>query len=251
MEQQYQDVELISTAMNQMTATIQEVAESSSSASEYTENADQEASSGRQVMNSAASTIQKLNQQVQSVGGVIHALDNDSKEISTVLDVINGIAEQTNLLALNAAIEAARAGEAGRGFAVVADEVRGLAARTAQSTSEIQQMIEKLQRQTQEAVSSIQAGQEQAAIGVEQVQQADSALGRIVEAVVAINEMNAHIARASKEQSGVAEEMNERIVQVATVAQNTRDKAANNSQLADGLSQMSEKLRDDTSSFTI
>ncbi|SQH77190.1 putative chemotaxis transducer [Shewanella benthica] len=251
MDQQYQEIELISTAMNEITATIQEVAVSSAHASDYTERAEQEANRGREVMGGAATTIDKLNQQVQAVGAVIHTLDADSQEISTVLDVISSIADQTNLLALNAAIEAARAGEAGRGFAVVADEVRGLAARTAKSTSEIQQMVEKLQSQVQQAVQAISAGQKQASIGVKHVQEADDALERIVEAVVAINEMNAHIATASREQSCVAEEMNQRIVHVADASQKTRDNASNNQELADNLSQMGEQLRNYTVGFRV
>ncbi len=249
MDQQYQEVEMISTAMTEMTATIQEVAGSSANASEYTGRADQDAIGGRQVMNEAATTIQQLNKQVESVSDVIHTLNTDSKEINTVLDVINGIAEQTNLLALNAAIEAARAGEAGRGFAVVADEVRGLATRTAQSTKEIQRMIESLQSQAQTAVIAIQSGREQADRGVVKVQEADAALERITEAVVSINEMNAHIATASREQSQVAEDMNQRIVQVATVAQDTRSNAMNNRELAENLSSMGEQLRQEMASF--
>lgn len=249
MEQQYQEIELISTAMNEMSATIHEVARSSANASDHTGRADRDAISGRQVMAEAATTIEQLKQQVESVSDVIHTLDSDSKQINTVLDVINGIAEQTNLLALNAAIEAARAGEAGRGFAVVADEVRGLATRTAESTQEIQQMIENLQRQAQIAVVAIQAGREQADTGVEKVQEADSSLGRITEAVVSINEMNTHIATASREQSEVAEDMNQRIVQVATMAENTRNNARNNRQLAESISTMGEQLHQEMVSF--
>lgn len=249
MELQYQDIELISTAMNEMTATIKEVAGSTANAAEYTKEADQYANTGRQVMGDAARTIEQLNTQVQEVGVVITALDTDSKEISTVLDVINGIADQTNLLALNAAIEAARAGEAGRGFAVVADEVRGLAARTATSTSEIQLMIEKLQSQVQESVQAMSNCQKQAVTGVEHVKHADDALQRIAEAVVAINEMNAHIATASKEQNEVAEDMNQRIVHVADASHTTREHATNNRELADGLSAMGEKLSSETVSF--
>lgn len=251
MEQQYQEIELLSTAMNEITATIQDVANSSANASENTERAEQEANLGRKVMGDAAKTINKLNQQVQSAGTVIHTLDADSNEISKVLDVINSIAEQTNLLALNAAIEAARAGNAGRGFAVVADEVRGLAARTAKSTNEIQLLIEKFQGQAKQAVQAINTGQEQAIIGVEHVQKADQALERIVEAVIVINEMNAHIATASKEEIHVAEDMNQRIVHVAGVSHKTRDNASNNQKLAGNLSEMGEQLRNDTANFHI
>ncbi len=249
MELQYQDIELISTAMTEMTATIKEVAGSTANASDYTKEADQYAHTGRQVMGDAGKTIEQLNNQVQEVGEVINALDADSKEITTVLDVINGIADQTNLLALNAAIEAARAGEAGRGFAVVADEVRGLAARTATSTSEIQQMIEKLQSQVQQSVQAMANCQKQAVTGVEHVKNADEALERIAAAVVAINEMNAHIAVASKEQNDVAEDMNQRIVHVADASHTTREHAINNRELADGLSAMGEKLSSETVSF--
>lgn len=251
MEQQYQEIELLSTAMNEITATIQEVAGSSANASEYTNRAEKEASSGRGVMGEAATAIGELNQQVQSVGAVINTLNDDSMGINKVLDVINDIAEQTNLLALNAAIEAARAGEAGRGFAVVADEVRGLAARTANSTSEIQQMVEKLQTQAHQAVQAISTGQKQAAIGVEHMQQADKALERIVEAVEAINEMNAHIATAAREESDVAEDMNQRITHVADTSRKTRYNATNNQELAEHLSEVGEELRNYTVRFHI
>ncbi|MCG7587349.1 methyl-accepting chemotaxis protein [Photobacterium sp. OFAV2-7] len=199
----------------------------------------------------ATDTIDEINQQVQSVGTVINTLNADSMGISKVLEVINDIAEQTNLLALNAAIEAARAGEAGRGFAVVADEVRGLAARTANSTSEIQQMVEKLQKQAHQAVDVIGAGQQQAAAGVEHMKQADEALERIVEAVAAINEMNAHIATATREESDVADDMNQRIVHVADTSHKTRDNATNNQQLADHLSEVGQQLSNYTERFHI
>lgn len=251
MEQQYKEIELISTAMNEITTTIQEVAGSSANASENTNRAEQEANRGRGVMDEAATAIEDLNQQVQSVGVVINTLNADSMGINKVLDVINDIAEQTNLLALNAAIEAARAGEAGRGFAVVADEVRGLAARTANSTSEIQQMVEKLQTQAHQAVQAISIGQQQAAIAVERMQQADKALEGIAEAVAAINEMNAHIATATREESVVADDMNQRIIHVADTSHKTRDNATNNQELADHLSEVGEELRNYTVRFHI
>ncbi|WCE32599.1 methyl-accepting chemotaxis protein [Vibrio sp. SCSIO 43137] len=251
MDSQYREIEMISTAMNEISATIQEVASSSANASDYTDNAQSEATSGRETVKMATCTIDELNQQVQGVGESISILNENSLHISKVLDVINEIAEQTNLLALNAAIEAARAGESGRGFAVVADEVRGLAARTANSTQEIQQMVEKLQNQAKESVSAIQHSQQKAAVGVEHMHQADAALERIVEAVVAINEMNAHIATATKEESDVASDMNERIVHVAETSNTTRENAANNRQLAEHLSEVGTVLRDDTVRFTL
>lgn len=251
MESQYQEIELISTAMNEISGTINEVATSSASASGYTDNALAEANSGRATVSSATSTIDELNQQVQSVGKAITLLNENSLQISKVLDVINEIAEQTNLLALNAAIEAARAGESGRGFAVVADEVRGLAARTANSTQEIQLMVEKLQNQAKESVNAIHISQDKAAAGVKHMHQADAALERIVEAVVAINEMNAHIARATKEESDVAKDMNKRIVHVAQTSSTTRVNAANNRQLAAHLSEVGNTLHQDTERFVL
>lgn len=251
MDKQYQEIELISTAMNEITATIQEVATSSANALEYTNNAELEANKGRVTVKEAASTIDELNQHVQSVGDVVNTLNMNSLQISKVLDVINEIAEQTNLLALNAAIEAARAGESGRGFAVVADEVRGLAARTANSTSEIKTMVDNLQSQARESVEAINISQEKATAGVKHMNEADVALKRIVEAVVAINEMNTHIATATKEESDVANDMNERIVHVADTSSKTRNNALNNQELAEHLSQVGQVLRDDTIRFTI
>ncbi len=249
MQQQFEDIELLATAMNEISATTQEVADNSLNASDFTERAALEANNGRDVVRQAADTIKELDQQVKSVSDVIDSVDTGSKDISSVLDVINGIAAQTNLLALNAAIEAARAGEAGRGFAVVADEVRALANRTAQSTCEIQHMIEKLQSQTQQAVKAIKISQQHATVGVEHVQNADLALQQVSEVVSNINDMNAHIATASKEQSEVAEEMNQRLLHVAGVSQVTRDNASNNRELADQLSIMGQSLQGDTKHF--
>ena len=251
MSEQYQEIELISTAMNEITLTIQEVAQSSANALENTSTAEQEVSSGRLVMGKTATIVNDLNQQVQSAAGVINTLNDDSMKIDKVLEVINEIADQTNLLALNAAIEAARAGEAGRGFAVVADEVRGLAARTGNSTSEIRVMVDQLQLQATKAVDVMADGQKQAISGVEHVQQADEALARIENSVAVINEMNAHIAAATKEESIVAEDMNQRIVHVADTSSKTRNNATNNQQLAEQLSIVGSELSSDTARFQL
>lgn len=251
MSAQYQEIELISTAMNEITLTIQEVAQSSANALENTSIAEQEVSSGRLVMGKTATIVNDLNQQVQSAAGVINMLNDDSMKIDKVLEVINEIADQTNLLALNAAIEAARAGEAGRGFAVVADEVRGLAARTGNSTSEIRVMVDQLQLQATKAVDVMADGQKQAISGVEHVKQADAALERIENSVAVINEMNAHIASATKEESIVAEDMNQRIVHVAETSSRTRNNATNNQQLAEQLSIVGSELSSDTARFQL
>ncbi|MGF1765557.1 methyl-accepting chemotaxis protein [Aliivibrio kagoshimensis] len=251
MGKQYQEIELISTAMNQITLTIQEVANSSANALENTVVAEQEVSKGRSVMRTTAEIINQLNQQVDSASRVINTLNDDSMQINTVLQVINEIAEQTNLLALNAAIEAARAGEAGRGFAVVADEVRALAARTGNSTCEIKVMVENLQRQALKAVDVINEGQKQAIIGVEHVQQADEALEQIVQSVSVINDMNAQIATATKEESIVAEDMNQRIVHVAETSSKTKNNATNNQLLAKNLAEVGKELNSYTVRFKL
>jgi len=251
MNKQYEEIEMISTAMNEISATIKEVAASSANASEHTDNAHSEVSRGRETVKGATLIIDELNQQILEVGNTIGVLNDNSLEISKVLDVINGIAEQTNLLALNAAIEAARAGESGRGFAVVADEVRGLAVRTSDSTSEIQQMVEQLQHQAKQSVVAIHSSQEKALAGVEHMHQADAALERIVAAAGAIGEMNSHIANATREESEVANDMSERIVHVAETSDKTRTNAANNRELAEHLLQLGNSLRNATERFSV
>jgi methyl-accepting chemotaxis protein len=249
MSRQYEEIEQISTAMNEMSSTVQEVTRNIQHTTEQTSKANQEASASRVVMNNASQSIEELNKQVDSVSQVITHLDADSQEISKVLDVINGIAEQTNLLALNAAIEAARAGEQGRGFAVVADEVRALAARTSESTQEIRSMIEQLQRQAQAAVTAIEVSKKRAVSSVTQVTDADASLSRISESIFNINEMNIQIATAANEQSQVAEEMNRRIVEIAVLAERTRSTAETNLSAAGKIADSVEDLRDKSSRF--
>lgn len=224
LEQQVQ-TEQVAAAINQMTATVQEVSLSAGSASEAASSADAEANSGSDIVSKTVENIGQLTREIGSAAETVDMLSKDSEEIGTVLDVIRGISEQTNLLALNAAIEAARAGEAGRGFAVVADEVRALASRTQESTQEIQTMIERLQDGSRKAVEAMNCGRENALGSANQASEARAALDTITQAVASINDMNAMIATASGEQSSVAEEINRNIVSIASVAENSAEGA--------------------------
>lgn len=198
---------------------------------------------GRNVMQHTLKTIEALAQEVENSAQVISRLSEDSTQIGSVLDVIRGIAEQTNLLALNAAIEAARAGEQGRGFAVVADEVRTLASRTQASTLEIQSMIERLQTDASNAVKAMQQGQVQAQQGLSQAAQAENALQTISQSVTRINDMNIQIATAAEEQSSVAEEINRNIVNISQSADATAEGAKQTASAGDELAKLAARLQ--------
>ncbi|MEW8049549.1 MAG: methyl-accepting chemotaxis protein [Candidatus Thiodiazotropha sp.] len=224
--QQHSDLEQASTAMSQMASTVQEVARNATHAADAARHADKEAGSGRMIVTETITSIENMANQLEETSDVMKKLEKDSQEVGQVLEVITGIAEQTNLLALNAAIEAARAGEQGRGFAVVADEVRTLAKRTQQSTEEIRQIIERLQGGTSEAVNAMISSREIAHNSVEQSSEAGQALDKIVESVSSINDMNVQIATAAQQQSSVAEEINRSISNIATVADSTTQAAS-------------------------
>ena len=243
--QQNMELELVATAMNEMSATVHEVANNAASTAEATRNADKEANNGRSVVNQTIQSINDLSQEMQQASKVIKQLEEDSESIGSVLDVIRGIAEQTNLLALNAAIEAARAGEQGRGFAVVADEVRTLASRTQDSTQEIQTMIEKLQQGSRNAVKVMDDGMEQTEKTVSQAAEAGATLEAITSAVDHITSMNEQIASAAEEQSSVAEEINRNVVNVRDIAENTAgnaNKTAENSSVLNGVASQLQGL---------
>jgi len=239
---QRQDTEQVATAINQMTSTIQGVAQHAVDAADAAKNADSEASAGHSVVNQTAGSIDLLVNEIEKASGVIQQLENDSDSIGSVLDVIKGIAEQTNLLALNAAIEAARAGEQGRGFAVVADEVRVLASRTQESAQEIQGMIERLQAGSREAVVVMTESQNSAKNTVDQAAKAGESLQSITTAVTTINDMNTQIASASEEQSVVADEINKNISNIHHVAEMSADGAQQLSQATQELNVLSDKL---------
>ncbi|MCW8918763.1 MAG: methyl-accepting chemotaxis protein [Gammaproteobacteria bacterium] len=242
MTQQQSQTGQIATAMEQMAVTVQEVAHNAASAADSATRADTATRQGRQVVGRTVATINTLAEAVTDASATIQQLALESENIGSVLDVIQGVAEQTNLLALNAAIEAARAGEQGRGFAVVADEVRTLASRTRQSTQEIQAMIERLQQGTRNAVTVMEQGRAQANDGVTQAAAADSALETIAGAVASINEMNALIASAAEEQSAVATEMSRNISTINTLSTQTADGSARTAQASEGLAQLAAEL---------
>jgi methyl-accepting chemotaxis protein len=226
-EKQHEQTTQVATAMTEMSATVHDVAQNTSHTAEAAREADVQANAGRDVVNSVSSSIDALAAEVGCAVATVQKVEQDSERIGSVLDVIRGIADQTNLLALNAAIEAARAGEQGRGFAVVADEVRTLAKRTQDSTAEIQEMIESLQSGVHQTVQVMQTSQQQAGESVEQASRAHTALEEITHAVDTITQMSSQIATAAEEQSAVAEDINRNIVEITHLAEDTSKDSAN------------------------
>ncbi len=241
----------VAAAMNQMTATVQEVAHHAGSAAEAALKADDESRNGRVIVDDTKQAIDALAQEIEHASEVINTVESDSENIGGVLDVIRGIAEQTNLLALNAAIEAARAGEQGRGFAVVADEVRTLASRTQTSTEEIHAMIERLQTGTGKAVNVMHKSKEKARETVVKADEAGDALGNIAAAVGTINEMNTQIATAAEEQGSVAEEINRNVDAINNISELTAESAQRTATTGDRLSQVADELRGLAGAFRI
>ncbi|MBK1674162.1 chemotaxis protein [Ectothiorhodospira shaposhnikovii] len=241
--QQQVETDQVATAVNEMAASVQEVARNARNTAEAADVADASSTQGRTVVASTGHSIQQLAKGVEHATGVIRELEHSSNEISAVLDVIRGIAEQTNLLALNAAIEAARAGEQGRGFAVVADEVRSLANRTQNSTQEIQAMIQKLQAGARSSVGVMKQSLEQAEKSVSQAQEAAASLDAITSDVSLITDMSTQIATAVNQQSMVSEEINRSITRIRESADSNARDSRSIEALAVGVAGLSGELR--------
>lgn len=250
-DNQQQSVDMVAAAINQMGATVQEIAQNANETADAAKQASKESHDGQLVVNTTVDGINSLFDKMQGASKVITTLATDVGEISTVLAVIKGISEQTNLLALNAAIEAARAGEQGRGFAVVADEVRTLAQRTHESTEEINTMVLKLQNGAQDAVSAMNSGIETAQDSVESADTAGKSLAKITQAINAITDLSMQVATATEEQSSVVNELNNHILNIKTMSDDTAQETKTVSKKCKELTDASGRLNGMVSQFKL
>ena len=242
-QKQMAEIDQVATAVHEMTATAQDVARNATQAAQAASHADQAAAQGMQIVRDTSNSIGVLAVEIGKAVGVVQALAKDSENINAILTAIRGIAEQTNLLALNAAIEAARAGEQGRGFAVVADEVRNLAQKTQKATEEIQTMIQQLQQGTRDVVRVMEDSQNRTDESVQHAAKAAEALETITQAVSVINDMNTQIASAAEEQSAVADDINRNVINIGQVANEVAGGADESSAASADLTKLAEQQR--------
>ncbi len=250
-DEQRRQIEQVATATQEMNNTASEMAEGADQALREIQHSDDEAKRVREISDKNRSTIEQLAHEIQGASQVIDQLSENSSNIGGILDVIRGIADQTNLLALNAAIEAARAGEQGRGFAVVADEVRTLASRTQESTEEIQDMIENLQNDSKRAVEVMNRGREQAELSVQQSDEAAQALQSITESVHQASDSSNHIANAAQEQSRTAHDISERLESIVSIAEQTASGSKQTAQASNEVAKLADELQDSIKSFRV
>lgn len=242
-QKQLAEIDQVATAVQEMTATAQDVARNATQAAQAASHADQAASQGMQIVRDTSDSIGVLAVEIGKAVDVVQTLAKDSENINAILTAIRGIAEQTNLLALNAAIEAARAGEQGRGFAVVADEVRNLAQKTQKATEEIQAMIQQLQQGTRDVVRVMEDSQNRTDESVQHAAKAAEALETITQAVSVINDMNTQIASAAEEQSAVADDINRNVINIGQVANEVAGGADESSSASASLTKLAEQQR--------
>ncbi|MFV8438638.1 methyl-accepting chemotaxis protein [Vibrio owensii] len=248
---QQRDSEAVAAAVHEMQVTSRNVSDSATEAALASQTANEELSNTNVILEQTVAAIRDLAGEIESASQVINTLDNDVSNIASVLDVIRGIAEQTNLLALNAAIEAARAGEQGRGFAVVADEVRSLASRTQKSTGEIQTMIEKLQAGAAQAVEVMQGSKTSSEDTIQSAGLATESLAEILNAIARMNEMNTHIATAAGQQSSVSDEVNSNVQGIADSSTSIVDVVSQAQQSLSMLSEQTQQLDKQVSQFRV
>ncbi|MDA7746749.1 methyl-accepting chemotaxis protein [Psychromonas sp.] len=250
-EKQNAEIEQIASASGEILNMISEIASSAKTAAGLAESASVDAQKSKNIVNNSVSSVLNLSKEINSASTVITELNNECNAIDSVLSVIKAIAEQTNLLALNAAIEAARAGEQGRGFAVVADEVRTLAGRTQEATLEINEIIEQLQNKAMEAVSVISNSEKIAENTAEQANQASESLDAITSAIMAISDANNYIAKASDEQSHVTKGIDERVAAISEISDESTERSENINRISDKINQLGSQLKELIQTFRI